>query len=72
MVVTRWALLASHSVDTVILDLSLPGRSGLDTLPKIKREYPAVAVVVLSMHAQDIFGLRAIRAGAWAYVSKAD
>ncbi len=64
------AFLAENVVDVVILDLSLPGRSGLDTLLRVKRDYPAMAVLVLSMHSEEQFGPRVIRAGASGYVSK--
>ena len=56
--------------DVVVLDISLPGRGGLDALREIKRLRPAVPVLVLSMHAEDHYALRALRAGAAGYVNK--
>jgi len=56
--------------DVVVLDISLPGRGGLDALRDIKRLRPAVPVLVLSMHAEDHYALRALRAGAAGYVNK--
>jgi two-component system, NarL family, invasion response regulator UvrY len=56
--------------DVVILDISLPGRGGLDTLREIKRAKPTLPVLVLSMHAEDHYALRALRAGAAGYVNK--
>jgi len=56
--------------DIVILDISLPGRGGLDTLREIKRIKPSLPVLVLSMHAEDHYALRALRAGAAGYVNK--
>lgn len=56
--------------DIVILDLSLPDRSGLTLLTELKREHPALPVLVLSMHAEDEYALRALRAGAAGYVTK--
>jgi two-component system invasion response regulator UvrY len=56
--------------DVVILDISLPGRGGLDTLREIKRVKPSLPVLVLSMHAEDHYALRALRAGASGYVNK--
>ncbi len=56
--------------DVVILDISLPGRGGLDALRDMKRLRPHVPVLVLSMHAEDHYALRALRAGAAGYVNK--
>lgn len=56
--------------DIVILDLSLPDRSGLQLLTDLKREQPDVPVVVLSMHAEDEYAVRALRIGASGYVTK--
>jgi two-component system invasion response regulator UvrY len=56
--------------DVVVLDISLPGRGGLDALRDIKRLYPTLPVLVLSMHAEDHYALRALRAGAAGYVNK--
>jgi two-component system, NarL family, invasion response regulator UvrY len=56
--------------DVIILDLSLPDRSGLQLLVEIRREQPDVPVIVLSMHADDEYAVRALRGGAAAYVTK--
>ena len=56
--------------DAVILDLSLPDRSGLQVLTELKREQPELPVIVLSMHAEDEYALRALRIGASGYVTK--
>lgn len=56
--------------DVVLLDLSLPGRGGLDLLRDIKRERPKLPVLVLSIHGEEMFALRALRAGAQAYLTK--
>lgn len=53
-----------------IVDLSMPGMSGLELIRRLKSEYPAVAVLVLSMHAEEQYALRAFRAGANGYVTK--
>jgi DNA-binding NarL/FixJ family response regulator len=53
-----------------IVDLSMPGMSGLDLIHRIKSEYPRVAVLVLSMHAEEQYALRAFKAGANGYVTK--
>lgn len=56
--------------DAIILDVSLPGRSGLDILPELKAEQPNTPVLVLSMFAEEQFAVRALRAGASGYVMK--
>jgi DNA-binding NarL/FixJ family response regulator len=56
--------------DVVILDLSLPDRSGLQLLTEFKREQPDLPVLVLSMHADDEYAVRALRNGASGYVTK--
>ena len=56
--------------DLVILDLSLPDRSGLQVLTDLKREQPELPVIVLSMHAEDEYAIRALRIGASGYVTK--
>lgn len=56
--------------DLVILDLSLPDRSGLQLLTELKRELPDLPVLILSMHADDEYALRALRNGAAGYVTK--
>ena len=47
-----------------IVDLSMPGMNGLDLIRRIKAEYPGVAVLVLSMHAEEQYALRSFKAGA--------
>jgi DNA-binding NarL/FixJ family response regulator len=54
----------------VVLDLSLRGRSGLELLKEIKNVKPHLPVLILSMHAEEQFATRALRAGAAGYVSK--
>lgn len=56
--------------DVVVLDISLPGRGGIDALRDIKRLRPNLPVLVFSMHAEDHYALRALRAGAAGYVNK--
>lgn len=63
-------VLRSHPVDLVVLDLSLGVRSGLDMLKHIKSEFPKVRVIILSMHREDLFAIRALRSGASGYVEK--
>jgi two-component system invasion response regulator UvrY len=56
--------------DVVILDISLPGKSGLDALKELRRTRPALPVLVLSMYPEEQFGVRVLRAGAAGYVAK--
>ena len=57
--------------DIAILDISLAGRSGLDVLKEIKQIKPKLPVLMLSMHAEDQYAMRAFKAGASGYISKA-
>ena len=54
----------------VILDINMPGRSGMDVLKEIKANYPSIPVIIFSMYPEDQFAIRAMRAGASAYLSK--
>jgi len=56
--------------DVLVLDINLPGRSGLDALHALKDEGSAVKVLVVSMYPEDQYALRALRAGAYGYVNK--
>ena len=60
----------SHEWDLVILDLTMPGRSGLDILRDLKREQPDLPVLILSMHSEQQYGRRVLRAGAFGYLNK--
>jgi DNA-binding NarL/FixJ family response regulator len=57
-------------LDIVILDISLPGKSGLELLKDLKQHYPKLPVLILSMHPEDRFAVRALKAGAAGYVTK--
>ena len=56
--------------DILILDITMPGKSGLDLLADLKRERPELPVLVLSMHPEDQFCLRVLKAGARGYITK--
>lgn len=58
------------SYDVVLLDLSMPGRSGLEILGDIKRVHPETRVLILSVHAENLYAVRALKAGASGYLSK--
>ena len=56
--------------DIVILDLTMPGRSGLEVLKEIKQAHPKLPVLMLSMHPEDQFAVRLLKAGASGYMTK--
>jgi DNA-binding NarL/FixJ family response regulator len=63
-------LVWSEPWNAVILDLTMPGRSGLDILKEIKRARPKLPVLILSMHPEDQFAVRLLKAGASGYMTK--
>jgi DNA-binding NarL/FixJ family response regulator len=63
-------LIEHTKLDLLILDISFPGRSGLDALLEIKKKKPQLPVLVLSMHSEERYALRALKAGASGYVTK--
>jgi len=58
--------------DLVIVDISLAGSSGIDLVKSIKREFEDLAVLVVSMHDESLYGERSLRAGAMGYVMKSE
>ena len=60
----------ARSWDALVLDLAMPGASGLDVLKQVKEHSPTLPVLVLSMHAQDQFAGRVLKAGASGYLPK--
>ncbi|MCC6608638.1 MAG: response regulator transcription factor [Burkholderiales bacterium] len=64
------AAVRAGGFDVLLLDLSMPGRSGIDLLRQVKAERPELRVLVLSMHAEDQYAVRSIRAGASGYLTK--
>ncbi len=63
-------LLQENNFSIVVLDINMPGKSGLEALKDIKQFYPDIPVLVLSMFTEDQYGLRAIKAGASGYLKK--
>ena len=57
-------------VDVMLLDIQMPGRNGLEIAKFIKHELPRLQIVILSMYPEDQYAVRALRAGASAYLSK--
>jgi two-component system, NarL family, invasion response regulator UvrY len=62
--------LATSQYGVLVLDINMPGRSGLDVLRDVKRIYPQLPVIVLSVQPEDQYAIRCLRAGAAAYISK--
>jgi two-component system, NarL family, invasion response regulator UvrY len=63
------ALLAA-AFDVVVLDLSMPGRSGIDLLAEVHHRYPKLPVLIMSLFGEEQFAVRALRAGASGYLTK--
>ncbi len=63
-------LLEKEKWSLVVLDINMPGKSGLEALKDIKLQYPELPVLILSMFSEDQYGIRAIKAGASGYLKK--
>ncbi len=63
-------LLRETAADVIVLDISMPGRNGLETLKDIKRGFPMMPVIVLSIHPEDQYAVRVFKAGASGYMTK--
>lgn len=64
------ALLAQRHWDALVLDMSMPGRDGIDLIRQIRASYPKVPILVLTMHGEQQYVARAIKAGAAGYLTK--
>lgn len=64
------ALMRRSHYEMVVVDLTMPGMSGLDLIRRIRAEHPRVRVLVLTMHAEEQYAMRALKAGAHGYVTK--
>jgi len=56
--------------DVLLLDISMPDRSGIEVLKQVKKESPRIAVLMLSMHREDQYAIRSLKAGAAGYLNK--
>lgn len=65
-------LTREEEFDVVVLDINMPGMDGLDTLKQLKSEFPDLSVLVLSMHPEDHYAVRVLKAGASGYLNKDD
>lgn len=63
-------LLRQHEVDILLLDISMPGGKFLDTMQRIRDEMPETKILVLSVHPEENYALRAYKAGASGYLTK--
>ncbi len=63
-------LCRTHPADVMLLDITLPDRSGIEALQYIKKDNPQISVLMLSMHREDQYALRALKAGASGYLCK--
>jgi two-component system invasion response regulator UvrY len=63
-------LVRKTEFDVIILDISMPGRNGLEILKDLKRANSSLPVIILSIHPEDQYAVRAVRAGASGYMSK--
>jgi DNA-binding NarL/FixJ family response regulator len=64
------ALVRANDYDVAVLDLSMPGLSGLDLVKRLKLEKPKLRLLVLSMHGEQQYAARALKAGASGYLTK--
>lgn len=63
-------ILAAHPCDVLLLDISLPGRGGIEVLKDVRRDFPATKVLIVSTHDEAQYAVRAVRAGAAGYLTK--
>ncbi len=59
-----------HLYDVILLDISLPGRSGIDLISQIKKIQPKAAILMLSIHSEEMYALRSLKDGASGYITK--
>jgi DNA-binding NarL/FixJ family response regulator len=64
------ALAKSHRPDVAVIDISLPSSNGIDLTKKLRRHLPAMPILILTMHNEEIFVDQALRAGAAGYLMK--
>lgn len=63
-------LVRNNPCDVLLLDISMPDRSGIEVLKQIKKECPKIGVLMLSMHREDQYAIRSLKAGASGYLNK--
>lgn len=63
-------LIRTHEFDVAVVDIGLPGKGGLDLLKQLRVERPKLAVLMLSMYSEEVYAVRALKAGAAGYLTK--
>ena len=63
-------LLRAQCFDVAVLDITMPGRGGLDVLHEVRQRYPDLRILILSMHPEERYALRVLKAGAAGYLTK--
>ncbi len=63
-------LLKKEDFSILVLDINMPGKSGLEAMKEMRSDYPNIPVLILSMYSEDQYGLRAIKAGASGFLKK--
>ncbi len=63
-------MLRGERWDALVLDMTMPGRNGIELIKQIKSEFPGLPILILSMHKEDIYAVRALKAGAAGYLCK--
>lgn len=64
------ALVRARDFDVLVLDMSMPGRSGIELIKQLKSEKPKMRILVLSMHSEAQYAVRSVKAGASGYLTK--
>lgn len=64
------SMLRKEHWDTLVLDLTMPGRNGIELIKQVRSEFPRLPILILSMHKEDIYAVRALKAGAAGYLCK--
>jgi len=59
-----------HHADVVLLDVTMPGRGGIETAHDLKRAVPGIRILILTVHAEDHYAIRCLREGADGYLTK--
>ncbi len=65
-----FSLLEKSKCDVIVLDINMPGKSGIEALKELRTLHPEIPVLILSMYGEDQYGVRSIKAGAAGYLKK--
>lgn len=68
--VSALRLARDQAWDVFLLDISMPNRNGIETLKQLKKEFPKLPVLILSMHSEEQYAVRALKSGASGYLTK--